>query len=124
MSNLATPIVLDDDSGLDKYEQVRATLAERIADGSLAAGTRLPTVRALAADLAVAPHTVARAYRELEQAGLVDTRGRAGTVVSAGGDRAVADAVTAAERYVATTRGIGVADDVALGLVRSRLDAR
>lgn len=124
MSNLATPIVLDDDSGLDKYEQVRSALATRIADGSLAAGTRLPTVRALAGDLGVAPHTVARAYRELEQAGLVDTAGRAGTVVSAGGDRAVADAVTAAERYVATTRALGLADDVALGLVRTRLRAR
>ena len=124
MSNLAPPIVLDDDSGLDKYEQVRSALAARIADGSLVAGTRLPTVRALAADLAVAPHTVARAYRELEQAGLVDTRGRAGTVVSDGGDRAVADAVTAAERYVATTRALGLGDDVALGLVRSRLGAR
>ena len=124
MSNLAPPIVLDDDSGLDKYEQVRSVLASRIADGSLAAGTRLPTVRALAGELAVAPHTVARAYRELEQAGLVDTRGRAGTVVSDGGDRAVADAVTAAARYVATTRALGLADDVALGLVRSRLDAR
>ncbi|MBC7639012.1 MAG: GntR family transcriptional regulator, partial [Rhodoferax sp.] len=85
-------MVLDDDSGLDKYEQVRGTLATRIADGSLAAGTRLPTVRTLAADLGVAPHTVARAYRELEQAGLVDTRGRAGTVVTDGGDRAVTDA--------------------------------
>lgn len=124
MSNLATPIVLDDDSGLDKYEQVRGTLATRIADGSLAAGTRLPTVRTLAADLGVAPHTVARAYRELEQAGLVDTRGRAGTVVSDGGDRAVADAIAAAERYVATTRALGLADDVALGLVRARLGAR
>ena len=124
MSNLATPIVLDDDSGLDKYEQVRATLATRIADGSLAAGTRLPTVRTLAADLGVAPHTVARAYRELEQAGLVDTRGRAGTVVSDGGDRAVADAIAAVERYVATTRALGLADDVALGLVRARLGAR
>ncbi len=124
MSNLAAPIVLDDDSGLDKYEQVRATLAGRIADGSLAAGTRLPTVRALAADLGVAPHTVARAYRELERAGLVDTRGRAGTVVSDRGDRSLSDGVAAAERYVATTRALGLADDVALGLVRSRLGAR
>ncbi len=124
MSNLAPPIVLDDDSGLDKYEQVRATLTTRIADGKLAAGTRLPTVRALAADLGVAPHTIARAYRELEQAGLVDTRGRAGTVVSDGGDRALADAVAAAERFVATTRALGLTDDVALGLVRSRLGTR
>ena len=106
------------------YEQLRRQLADLIGSGVLSAGDRLPPVRQLAADLGLATGTVARAYRELEQAGLVDTRGRAGTVVSAGGDRAVADAVTAAERYVATTRALGVADDVALGLVRSRLGAR
>ncbi len=124
MSNLATPIVLDDDSGLDKHEQVRGALATRIADGTLPAGTRLPTVRALAAELGLAPHTVARAYRALEQAGLVDTRGRAGTVVTDGGDRGVADAAAAAARYVGTTRALGLSDDVALGLVRARFGAR
>lgn len=118
MTNL---VILDDDSGLEKYEQVRSSLAARMSEGSLAAGTRLPTVRALAADLGVAPHTVARAYRELEIAGLVQTRGRAGTVVSDGGDRALGTARDAAARYVATTRGLGLADDVALGLVRAQL---
>ena len=37
---------------------------------------QLPTVRRLAADLGLAPNTVPRAYRELEQSGLLDTRGR------------------------------------------------
>lgn len=124
MSNLATPIVLDDDSGLDKYEQVRATLATRITDGSLPAGTRLPPVRALAEQLGLAAATVARAYRELEQAGLVDTRGRAGTVVSDGGDRALGQARAAAERYVGTARALGLTDDVTLALVRAQLGAR
>lgn len=51
-------------------------------DGRLAPGTRLPTVRALAADLDVAVNTVAKAFRRLEEARIVITRGRAGTVVA------------------------------------------
>lgn len=124
MSNLAPPIVLDADSPLPPYEQVRATLAARIVDGSLAAGTRLPPVRALADELDLAAGTVARAYRELEQAGLVDTRGRAGTLVSDRGDQAVGQARAAAERYVEAVRALGLGDDVALALVRARLGSR
>ncbi|SLM88178.1 Transcriptional regulator, GntR family [Brachybacterium nesterenkovii] len=51
-------------------------------DGRLAPGTRLPTVRALAADLDVAVNTVAKAFRRLEEARIVITRGRAGTVIA------------------------------------------
>ena len=64
------------------FEQVRRQLADAVGDGRLAAGTRLPPIRALADELGLATNTVARAYRELEAAGLVLTRGRAGTVVS------------------------------------------
>lgn len=49
--------------------------------GVLPVGTRLPTIRQLAADLGLAAGTTARAYRELEQAGLIATRGRRGTFV-------------------------------------------
>jgi DNA-binding transcriptional regulator YhcF (GntR family) len=45
-------------------------------------------VRQLADDLGLAVNTVARSYRELEAAGLVETRGRGGTVVTTGGDQA------------------------------------
>ena len=124
MSSLPTPIILDDDTNLPPYEQVRATLAARISEGSLAAGTRLPTVRALADELDLAAGTVARAYRELEEAGLVVTRGRAGTVVSDLGDRSVGLARQAATQYAATTRALGLAPDAALALVRAQLDAR
>lgn len=124
MSSLLTPITLDDGTNLPPYEQVRATLAARISDGSLAAGTRLPTVRALAGQLGLAAGTVARAYRELEEAGLVVTRGRAGTVVSDRGDQAVEQARQAATQYAATTRALGLAPEVALALVRAQLDAQ
>ena len=123
MSSLPTPITLDDETNLPPYEQVRATLAARISEGSLTAGTRLPTVRALAGELGLAPGTVARAYRELEQAGLVVTRGRAGTVVSDLGDRSLTVARQAATQYAATTRALGLAPDAALVLVRAQLDA-
>jgi DNA-binding transcriptional regulator YhcF (GntR family) len=52
-----------------------------VADGRLPAGTRLPTVRQLAADVGLAVNTVARAYRELESDGVVVTEGRRGTFV-------------------------------------------
>jgi len=70
-------------SSVPLFEQLRLNIIERADDGTLAPGTRLPAVRSLAADLGVAPHTVARAYKELEAAGVVATRGRNGTVVCA-----------------------------------------
>jgi DNA-binding transcriptional regulator YhcF (GntR family) len=75
---------LDTGSGTAPYEQVRVQLATRIGDGRLPAGTRLPTVRALAAGLGLAVNTVARAYKELEADGLVATEGRRGTFVTGG----------------------------------------
>ncbi len=51
--------------------------------GVLADGTRLPAIRQLAKDLGLATGTVARAYRELEVDGVVETRGRHGTTVTA-----------------------------------------
>lgn len=64
------------------YEQLRRQLAGAIQAGTLASGTRLPTVRQLAGDLALAPGTVMRAYSELEASGLVTTRRGLGTVVA------------------------------------------
>ena len=76
-------IRLDPDSPTPPYEQVRLRIAALAADGTLPAGHKLPPVRTLAADLGLAVNTVARAYRELETAGLVETRGRLGTVITA-----------------------------------------
>lgn len=69
------------------FEQIRAQIASLIAVGHLADGTRLPTVRALAGDLGVATGTVARAYKELEALGLVQSRRRLGTVVTGPAER-------------------------------------
>ena len=74
------PITIRDGAGppyLQLVERLR-TLIER---GSLLPGDRLPTVRSLAERLDLAPNTVARAYRALEDDGWIVGRGRAGTFV-------------------------------------------
>jgi len=74
-------IVLDQNSAEPLSDQLSAALARRIHRGSLAPGFRLPTVRALAEELGLAPNTVAKAYRALERDRLIETRGRRGTFV-------------------------------------------
>ena len=59
-------LTIDPEATTAPYEQVRTQIAAAVAEGQLDAGTRLPTVRRLAADLGLAANTVARAYRELE----------------------------------------------------------
>ena len=117
-------IRIDATSPVPPYEQLRAQLAQQIADRTLAVGTRLPTVRRLAADLGLAVNTVARSYRELAEAGLVEIRGRAGTSVSAGGERSRELARDAAQRYAATVRGLGLSPDEAMHIVSAALNAR
>jgi len=102
------------------YEQIRSELAALVGSGELAPGTRLPSVRALARQLGLATNTVARAYRELEHAGVVTTRGRNGTVVN--GDLRDRAAKWAATAYADTMRDLGVGQDEALALVRRAFD--
>lgn len=111
------------DSTVPPYEQVRSQLAAMIGDGRLPVGTRLPTVRHLAAELELATNTVARAYRELEGAGLVVTRGRHGTCVAPGRDDATDRLQRAAAGYAAEAGRLGVPAETALALVRAALDA-
>ncbi len=113
-------ISYDPRSPIPPYEQVRGQLARQIQAGALAPGTRLPTVRRLAGDLGLAVNTVARAYRELEQAGLVATRGRNGTVVTGAEEGA---ALAAAADYAARIRSLGVPAERAVELVRAVLEA-
>lgn len=114
-------VSIDPESGVAPYEQVRGQLARQITDGTLPVGTKLPTVRALAADLAIAPNTVARAYRELEEAGLVDTKGRAGTFVGSGGDISRRELAEAAAEYARTATKLGIGADEALHVVQATL---
>ena len=70
------------DSGEPIYQQLVRQVTHAITTGSLSPGDRLPTIRQLAAELVVNPNTVARAYRELERDGLVESGPRRGTFVT------------------------------------------
>ena len=112
---------IDHDAPTPPYEQVRLRIAELAATGALPAGAKLPPVRRLATDLGLAANTVARAYRELEQAGLVQTRGRAGTVITARAARTPQEAQEAARRYAETVKNLGLPPGQALELVKAAL---
>ncbi len=119
---MSVSVEVDLASGVPPYEQIRLQVLAHVAAGRLRAGDRMPTIRDLATDLGVAPGTVQRAYRELEQAGVVATRRRTGTVVTDGRvpapDRQVRDS---AVRFVATARAAGLSDAAVLDLVRGAL---
>ena len=114
-------IVIDAASPTPPYEQLRAQLARQIQDRSLAVGTRLPTIRRLAADLGLAVNTVGRAYRELEEAGLIETHGRAGSFVSAAGEQALDRARRAARDYAAVITSVGIDPAEAIRIVEAAL---
>jgi DNA-binding transcriptional regulator YhcF (GntR family) len=116
-------VSVDPASAVPPFEQVRSSVAGQINDRTLPVGTKLPTVRKLAVDLGIAPNTIARAYRELEEAGLIETRGRAGSFVSAAGDRSRERARKAAATYASTTHKLGLSPDEALAIVTAALAA-
>ena len=115
-------VELDEASPVPPFEQLRVQLRAAIVSGGLAAGAPLPTIRQLAADLALAPNTVARAYRALEEEGLVVSQGRRGTTVAhaargtAAARRQAIDQATT--RYLAELRHLGAGVDDAVAALR------
>ena len=76
------PFRLDAGSGVPFYRQVIDQVLLAVADGRLKPGVQLPTVRLLAVDLSVNLNTIARAYREMEIRGIVETQQGTGTFVA------------------------------------------
>ena len=114
-------IEVDTSSGVPPYEQVRVAIEQAVARGDLAPGARLPTVRALAANLGLAPNTIARAYRELEALGVLQGQGRRGTFVADPAPDATGAAREAAEAFAARVRSLDLPPEAALGLARTAL---
>jgi GntR family transcriptional regulator len=122
---LSIQIAVDLRDATPPFEQIRTQIASLIAVGRLADGARLPTVRALATDLGVATGTVARAYKELEAAGLIQSRRRLGTMVT----HAPADSTRAADEHIqvkiadliAASREVGITDQTLVSLLQGRL---
>lgn len=110
-------IRIDPDLSTPVYEQIVEQIVQGVRAGELVPGERLPSVRQLAGDLALAVNTVAKAYRQLEEEGHVETRGRGGTLVR----DELAPALpsrTAAEEFAQTARRGGLDLQQAIGLLR------
>ncbi|WP_104092192.1 GntR family transcriptional regulator [Arthrobacter sp. GMC3] len=101
------------------FEQIREQLGDLIRSGTLNSGHRLPSIRQLAGDLRLAAGTVARAYTELESAGLITTSRTAGTRVCAG--HGFAEEVQhAADSFATAAQRNGLTLEEALGAVRTQ----
>jgi len=118
VAELGDWVRIDQHAAKPLFDQLRTQIIDGIRDGKLPPGTRLPTVRELAAQMSLAVNTVARAYRELESAGVLETRGRFGTFV-ARVDPADAAMATAANTYVSSAKALGIDKDEALRYVET-----
>jgi DNA-binding transcriptional regulator YhcF (GntR family) len=117
-------LAIDHAASAPPFEQLRMQVLEAVRAGELAPGTRMPTVRALAAELELAVNTVAKAYRALESDHVIETRGRNGTFVSATGDPTEQQAQLAASAYADRIAELGLEPAHALELVRAALGLR
>ncbi|VTR93793.1 transcriptional family : Transcriptional regulator, GntR family OS=Pedosphaera parvula (strain Ellin514) GN=Cflav_PD3189 PE=4 SV=1: GntR [Gemmata massiliana] len=114
--------------GVPIYLQIVTQVKYLVAAGRLVPGEELPAIRVLADQLTVNPNTVARAYRELEVAGVVEKRRTAGTYVSATGSplarrerlKIVTERIDA---LLAEARQLGVRTDELIELLRQRDEA-
>src|SRR3712207_2220356 len=77
-------IDVDPRSGVPIYVQIVDQVCHALDVGGLRPGGRLPTVRQLAGELAIAPNTIVKAYNELQRRGLIVSRPGVGTVVAEG----------------------------------------
>jgi DNA-binding transcriptional regulator YhcF (GntR family) len=118
VAKLGDWVRIDPNAAKPLFDQLRTQIIDGIRDGKLPPGTRLPTVRELAAQMSLAVNTVARAYREMESAGILETRGRFGTFV-ARVDPADTAMATAAHTFVSAARALGVDKDDALRYVEA-----
>ncbi len=114
--------------GVPIYLQIVNQVKYLVASGRLKPGEELPPIRVLAKKLLVNPNTVARAYRELETAGVVTTRRTAGTYVSDAGSplarrerlRILAER---ADALLAEARQMNVSLEDVVALLRQRDEA-
>lgn len=121
--NRAVTLRIRIDDGTPPYEQVRAQISEQARSGALPVGYRLPTVRGLAETLGLAANTVAKAYRALEADGVIETRGRNGTLIAAAGEAAEREVASAAQDFASRARRLGCSEEEALAAVRDALRA-
>ncbi|MFE0798588.1 GntR family transcriptional regulator [Streptomyces sp. NPDC058812] len=117
---------IDRQSGIPAYVQIVRQTEQALRMGVLRVGDRLPTAREVVAATAINPNTVFRAYRDLERAGLVQSRRGLGTFVTRSLARPGAESGsplrTDLAEWVARARSAGLERDDVLALVTAALD--
>lgn len=111
-------LAVDPASGEPPFRQLKTQIGDAVSRGRLPAGTRLPPVRTLAGEAGISTATAAKVYRELEEAGVLEGRGRSGTFVAAG-DVADAALARAAEEFAEQSSVAGFGLEAALDAVRN-----
>lgn len=113
---------VDPERALPVYEQVREQIRRMVAAGTLTPGTRLPTIRQLAADLGLAKGTIERAYELLEGDAVIERHGRNGTYVSEAAKTSRRETAVelqlAAEQLVISARQLGAGEDDTVAALR------
>lgn len=118
---------LDFRSGIPIYIQVVDRIKEMIADGRLKPGDQLPTVRALALEMRVNFNTVARAYRILDEAGIISTQQGRGTYILDTPPPEVAETMrrttleALTDRYLADAIRLGFSPEEILSVVQKQI---
>ena len=103
------------------YEQIRDGLRKLIVTGALSADEKLPSVRALAAQLAINPNTIQRAYNELEGEGYIYSvpgKGSFAAVFAAADSARRAELLTQVRELLSELRYLGVSQQELLNLVK------
>ncbi|MBI5090695.1 MAG: GntR family transcriptional regulator [Actinobacteria bacterium] len=119
---------LDVRSGVSTYLQLVHQVRRAMQLGQLVEGDQLPTVKEVAAQLAINPNTVLKAYRELEHEGLAAGRPGQGTFVtrtlSAPSPLEQAKVQRELTKWVERARAAGFDDDMMLGTLREVMNTR
>ena len=111
-------LAVDLASGEPPFRQLKSQFLDAVQRDFLTPGTRLPTVRKLAGEVGISTTTAAKVYRELEEAGVLEGRGRSGTFVSAA-DLPSAVLARAAEEFAERAAGAGFEVEDSLAAVRN-----
>jgi|SRR5580704_5109342 GntR family transcriptional regulator len=119
---------LNPGSGIPSYLQVVQQVEQALRMGHLQPGDQLPTVKQVVAELAINPNTVFKAYRELENLGLVEGRKGVGTFVlrrpQGPPPSTQARLARSLDRWITSARSEGLDDAAIEALVRSVLQDR
>jgi DNA-binding transcriptional regulator YhcF (GntR family) len=121
---------LDFRSGIPIYLQVVDRIKEMIANGRLKPGGQLPTVRALATELRINFNTVARAYRILDEAGVISTQQGRGTYILEDPPPGMSESVrqtafiTLTDRYLADALRLGFSPDEILAAFHRQIQSK